>query len=133
MYVRVFYDGERHFSHFILSFCKPVVTTAFGIVTLRNVPFFVPFNSSQAPYFDYKPIEKRAPKPPNFGVTDEERNQMYSDWVTGTVLFNNAGVMLNRYFSRLGCWYSNAASDETVQFEEPVTRNGVLSSMSYIS
>jgi hypothetical protein len=78
------------------SICKPVVTTAFGIVTLENVPFFVPFNGSEAPFFDFQPgpVVKRAPPPPNFGVTNAQRNAMLKAWADGNpILFDNAEVM----------------------------------------
>jgi mannan endo-1,4-beta-mannosidase len=61
---------------------KPVVTTAFGIVTLQNAPFFVPFNGSEAPFFDFQPgpVVRRAPPPANFAVTNAQRNAMYAKW-----------------------------------------------------
>lgn len=63
-------------------YCKPVVSTAFGLVTLENVPFFVPFNGSQAPFFDFQPgpVVKRAPPPANFAVTNAQRNANYAAW-----------------------------------------------------
>jgi mannan endo-1,4-beta-mannosidase len=68
-----------------LSVHKPVVTTAFGIVTLQNAPFFVPFNGSEAPFFDFQPgpVVRRAPPPANFAVTNAQRNAMYAKWAAG--------------------------------------------------
>jgi hypothetical protein len=69
------------------SLSKPVITTAFGVLTAQNIAVSVPFNASQPPYFDYIPpkVVKRDPNPPpNYAKTNEERNAEEAAWVDGT-------------------------------------------------
>jgi mannan endo-1,4-beta-mannosidase len=61
-------------------FGKPVTLNGFGLVTEDNLPFFVPFNSTQAPFASDNttaPTPVQAP----FGVTDQQRDDAYAQWL----------------------------------------------------
>jgi mannan endo-1,4-beta-mannosidase len=58
-----------------MSFGKPMVMTGFGLVTQDNTPSFVPFNSSAAPF------ASSGTTTPSSGVTDEQRDDAYSQWL----------------------------------------------------
>ncbi|KAF5312921.1 hypothetical protein D9619_003817 [Psilocybe cf. subviscida] len=58
-------------------FGKPVIFTAFGLVTQSNSPFFVPFNDTQTP-FGPRFINSSGQA---FGVTDQQRDDAYSQWL----------------------------------------------------
>ncbi|KDR81606.1 hypothetical protein GALMADRAFT_239658 [Galerina marginata CBS 339.88] len=60
-------------------FGKPVTLTGFGLVTQTNSPFFVPFNTSQAPF---GPDSGSSQTQQPFGVTDQQRDDAYSQWLT---------------------------------------------------
>ncbi|KAK7054909.1 hypothetical protein VNI00_003372 [Paramarasmius palmivorus] len=55
---------------------KPVALTGFGLVTQANAPFFVPFNSSVAPFAN----QNNATVNP-VGVTNAQQNDAYSQWL----------------------------------------------------
>ncbi|KAF5330740.1 hypothetical protein D9619_005756 [Psilocybe cf. subviscida] len=59
-------------------FGKPVTLNGFGLVTQSNAPFFVPFNTSVAPF---GPDAANATAQQPFGVTDQQRNDAYSQWL----------------------------------------------------
>lgn len=50
----------------------------FGLVTQSNAPFFVPFNTSVAPF---GPDSPTAATQQPFGVTDQQRDDAYSQWL----------------------------------------------------
>lgn len=56
------------------QFGKPLVLTAFGLVTTENVPAFIPFNQTVAPT-----VSDQAGKVS--GVTDGQRNDAYGQWL----------------------------------------------------
>lgn len=81
---------------------KPSVLTAFGLVSNDNAPFFVPFNSTIAPFNNTVPaslnstsiLQKRNPTPTRvmprqasqaittFGATNGELDDAFSQWLT---------------------------------------------------
>ncbi|PPQ71971.1 hypothetical protein CVT24_008188 [Panaeolus cyanescens] len=63
-------------------FGKPVTLNGFGLVTQDNAPFFVPFNSTQAPFApDNTTITPPDPVQAPFGVTDTQRDDAYTQWL----------------------------------------------------
>ncbi|KAG6827875.1 hypothetical protein H0H92_010144 [Tricholoma furcatifolium] len=69
---------------------KPITMTGFGLVTQSNAPFFVPFNSSIAPFVNDSTITN-VTQP--FGVTDDQRDDAYTQWIqaeTGTPIISNS-------------------------------------------
>jgi len=73
------------------TFNKPVALTGFGVVTQNNSQAFVPFNSSVAPFGPDQTGStggtKLAVQP--FGVTDDERNDIYRQWLAAGI---DAGI-----------------------------------------
>jgi len=67
-----------------MSFGKPMVMTGFGLVTQANSPSFAPFNSSAQPTVNTGP-------PP--GVTDEQRNDAYSQWLAAGIVNGLQGMI----------------------------------------
>ncbi|KDQ60829.1 glycoside hydrolase family 5 protein [Jaapia argillacea MUCL 33604] len=58
------------------TFGKPTILTAFGLVSQTNAPFFVPFNSTVAPFAN-SPARKRQQS--GF-VTDSQLGDAYTQW-----------------------------------------------------
>ncbi|EEB96143.1 hypothetical protein MPER_04771, partial [Moniliophthora perniciosa FA553] len=67
---------------------KPVSLTGFGLVTQANAPFFVPFNSSVAPFAG----QTNSTVQP-FGVTDAQRDAAYSQWLDTGISSGLDGIM----------------------------------------
>ncbi|KAG5652740.1 hypothetical protein H0H81_003881 [Sphagnurus paluster] len=63
-------------------FGKPVSLTGFGLVTKDNAPYFVPFNNTVAPYAPDQESQPTVPEQ-SYGVTDEERDEAYRQWIQG--------------------------------------------------
>ncbi|KAF9052628.1 glycoside hydrolase family 5 protein [Panaeolus papilionaceus] len=61
-------------------FGKPVSLNGFGLVTQDNAPFFVPFNATQAPFASDNPTTTPPIQAP-FGVTDQQRDDAYAQWL----------------------------------------------------
>ncbi|KAH0583879.1 Mannan endo-1,4-beta-mannosidase F [Termitomyces sp. J132] len=72
-------------------FNKPVSLTGFGLVTQNNTPFFVPFNSTEAPFGPDSPTPMNITQP--FGVTDDQRDDAYKQWVQAAVLNGLQGIL----------------------------------------
>lgn len=75
---------------------KPTIMNAFGIVTQDNAPFFVPFNSTIAPFNGTvpPPSKKRQAAPVvNFGVTNAQQDDAYTQWVTAAAQNGVAGAV----------------------------------------
>ncbi|KAI6108978.1 glycoside hydrolase family 5 protein [Pisolithus croceorrhizus] len=62
---------------------KPLVMTAFGLVTQNNSADFVPFNMTTAPYATADP----------YGVTNQQQTDAYSTWLNTSVSLNLAGMV----------------------------------------
>jgi len=62
---------------------KPSVFTGFGIVTQENLPFFIPFNST----------EVFCPSKDAYFPTNEEQGEIYSAWLEETRCKNTGGVV----------------------------------------
>jgi len=60
------------------SLGKPMTMTGFGLVTQDNVPSFVPFNSTSAPSVSSTTSGTVS------GVTDEQRDDAYMQWLACT-------------------------------------------------
>jgi mannan endo-1,4-beta-mannosidase len=72
-------------------FNKPVVLTAFGLVTQNNAAVFVPFNSTLPPFGNSssgsgssiasRSLRARQTSEQNFGVDDSQRDNAYAQWL----------------------------------------------------
>ncbi|KAF8964679.1 glycoside hydrolase superfamily [Flammula alnicola] len=71
-------DWIRRHAEIGTLFNKPVTLNGFGLVTQSNAPAFVPFNTTQAPFGPDSPTAQ-AQQP--FGVTDQQRDDAYSQWL----------------------------------------------------
>jgi len=74
---------------------KPTIMNAFGIVTQDNAPFFVPFNSTIAPFNGTVPPSKKRQAAPvvNFGVTNAQQDDAYTQWITTAAQNGVAGAV----------------------------------------
>lgn len=66
----------------VLSYDKPIVMQAFGLVLKENVFTYYPFDSSK-PRFT-----PSSPPPPTFGVTDEQQIYAFSQWLKGAAFLS---------------------------------------------
>ncbi|KAG6818121.1 hypothetical protein H0H87_000026 [Tephrocybe sp. NHM501043] len=64
-------------------FNKPVSLTGFGLVTQSNAPFFVPFNTTVAPFGPDSTSTTNVTQP--YGVTDDQRDDAYRQWIQGFI------------------------------------------------
>jgi mannan endo-1,4-beta-mannosidase len=64
---------------------KPSVLTGFGLVTQDNAPYFVPFNSTVAPFanatVEKQSMRARQSADISYGVTNTEQTDTYSTWL----------------------------------------------------
>ncbi|GLB34960.1 putative glycosyl hydrolase 5 (cellulase A) family protein [Lyophyllum shimeji] len=72
-------------------FGKPVSLTGFGLVTRDNAPFFVPFNTTIAPFGPDQAPPANVTQP--FGVTDEQRDEAYRQWIQAGILGGLQGII----------------------------------------
>ncbi|KAG6884989.1 hypothetical protein C0992_005534 [Termitomyces sp. T32_za158] len=70
-------------------FGKPVILAAFGLVTQDNAPFFVPFNSTVAPFGPDSP----PPVTQLLNVTNEQRDDAYEQLIEGVLLAGLQGIL----------------------------------------
>jgi len=84
-------DWIRRHAEAGLLFGKPVSLTGFGLVTRNNAPFFVPFNSTIAPFGPDQAPPTNVTQP--FGVTDQERDEAYRQWIQAGILGGLQGIM----------------------------------------
>jgi mannan endo-1,4-beta-mannosidase len=81
-------------------FGKPVSLAAFGLVTQNNAPFFVPFNSTQAPFAsDQSNGLSTTPTSQPFGVTDQQRDDAYSQWLQAGLQSGLGGLVQYQWSS----------------------------------
>ncbi|KAF7338302.1 Glycoside hydrolase family 5 protein [Mycena venus] len=75
-------------------FGKPITLTGFGLVTQDNAPSFVPFNSTVAPFANDQigNLTLNATQLP-FGVTDQQRDDAYAQWLQQGILSGLAGMI----------------------------------------
>lgn len=56
-------------------------------MTQDNAPFFVPFNQTQAPFgSDARKVLELRQQQQAFGVTDQQRDDAYAQWLQGMLL-----------------------------------------------
>jgi len=72
-------------------FNKPVSLTGFGLVTQANVPFFVPFNSTVAPFGPDQVSPTNTTQ--SFGVTDQQRDEAYNQWIMAGIAGGLEGII----------------------------------------
>lgn len=67
----------------IYRFNKPVILTAFGLITQRNAPYFVPINSTTV----LNATSDLFPAPETqsgvIGVTNDQQYYAYQQWLQG--------------------------------------------------
>ncbi|KIK57840.1 glycoside hydrolase family 5 protein [Collybiopsis luxurians FD-317 M1] len=68
---------------------KPVTLTGFGLVTQDNAPFFVPFNTTIAPFASQSTTNTTQ----NFGVTDSQQATAYSSWLNAGITSGISGLI----------------------------------------
>jgi len=78
-------------------FGKPVALTGFGLVSNDNLPFFVPFNSSAAPFANATTSSQGFGTAPQnssqaIGVSNEQQVDAYNQWVNSE-LWNYYGFI----------------------------------------
>ncbi|KAF8798017.1 glycoside hydrolase family 5 protein [Phlegmacium glaucopus] len=78
-------------------FGKPVSLTGFGLVTQNNTPFFVPFNTTEAPFASDNPPTATPVQQPF--VTDDQRDDAYTQWLEAG-LQNGLNGMLQYQWSQ---------------------------------
>lgn len=73
---------------------KPLIMTAFGLVTQSNAADFVPFNMTTAPYATNTSLDVTNQKrDTSYGVTNQEQTDAYENWLTTSVSLNLAGMI----------------------------------------
>ncbi|THH10210.1 hypothetical protein EW145_g1499 [Phellinidium pouzarii] len=78
---------------------KPTVLTAFGLVSNDNAPFFVPFNTTIAPFNNTVPLNstaslrRRDSATTSFGVSNAEEDDAYTQWVTAAATSGISGAL----------------------------------------
>jgi mannan endo-1,4-beta-mannosidase len=70
---------------------KPVVLTGFGLVTQDNAQAYVPFNSTE-PVVGSQ-TETNSPEQQSFGISDQQRDQIYQQWIEASLRNGLAGVI----------------------------------------
>lgn len=75
---------------------KPLIMTAFGLVTQDNAADFVPFNMTTAPYASGTSsgvTNQRQRDTIAYGVTNQQQTDAYSTWLNTSVSLNLAGMI----------------------------------------
>ncbi|KAG6814339.1 hypothetical protein H0H92_010924 [Tricholoma furcatifolium] len=81
---------------------KPVSLTGFGLVTQSNAASFVPFNSTVAPFAADSSTTTNVTQ--SYGVTDDQRDDAYSQWIQGYVAGVLGGLQgMIQYQARIFC------------------------------
>ncbi|KAJ7285843.1 glycoside hydrolase family 5 protein [Mycena rebaudengoi] len=96
-------------------FGKPITLTGFGLVTQTSSPFFVPFNSTIAPFANDQLLNISDP----FGVTNEQRNDAYAQWLQQGILSGLAGMIQYQWGQ------GNLTTVNGTSIEPVITENGV--------
>jgi mannan endo-1,4-beta-mannosidase len=73
---------------------KPMALIGFGLVTQANAPFFVPFNSTVAPFAsDNSTTSTTNTTTQTYGVTNSEQATAYSSWLNGGISSGISGLI----------------------------------------
>ncbi|KAJ7580444.1 glycoside hydrolase family 5 protein [Mycena floridula] len=78
-------------STFSKRFGKPISLIGFGLVTGQNAEFFVPFNTSVAPFGPDSVTPNGGLIP--YGVTDQQRDDAYSQWLNNGYTLGISSMM----------------------------------------
>ncbi len=68
----------------------------FGLVSRANLPHFVPFNSSKAPF---GPNSVTVQSEPSAGVTDGQLTDAYNQWIQGSLALTSSVIRGSSYNS----------------------------------
>ncbi|KAJ7449803.1 glycoside hydrolase family 5 protein [Mycena latifolia] len=103
------------------TFGKPITLTGFGLVTQDNAPFFVPFNSTVAPFAnDQIGNFTSSPGQLPFGVTDQQRDDAYSQWLQQGILSGLAGMIQYQWGQ------GNLTAMNGTAIAPTITENGIV-------
>ncbi|TFK42587.1 glycoside hydrolase family 5 protein [Crucibulum laeve] len=100
-------------------FGKPVSLTGFGLVTQGNAPFFVPFNSTVAPFGPDQVPESGTSQQQPFGVTDAQRDDAYSQWLNAGLINGLQGMIQYQWAQ------DNLTSQEGTAISPSITESGL--------
>ncbi|KAJ7155973.1 glycoside hydrolase family 5 protein, partial [Mycena crocata] len=102
-------------------FGKPIALTGFGLVTQDNAPSFVPFNSTVAPFANDQigNLTTNATQLP-FGVTNQQRNDAYEQWLQQGILSGLAGMIQYQWGQ------GNLTAVNGTAISPVITENGVV-------
>ncbi|KAJ7774617.1 glycoside hydrolase family 5 protein [Mycena maculata] len=102
-------------------FGKPITLTGFGLVTQDNAPSFVPFNSTVAPFANdqFANITTSATQQP-FGVTDQQRDDAYSQWLQQGILSGLSGMIQYQWGQ------GNLTAVNGTAISPTITENGIV-------
>ncbi|KAF5391442.1 hypothetical protein D9757_001897 [Collybiopsis confluens] len=77
------------------TFNKPVALIGFGLVTQDNAPFFVPFNTTIAPFAadSSSSSTTNSNSTQSFGVTDAQQGTAYTSWLNAGISAGVSGIM----------------------------------------
>ncbi|KAJ7109369.1 glycoside hydrolase family 5 protein [Mycena epipterygia] len=110
-------------------FGKPIALTGFGLVTQDNAPSFVPFNSTVAPFASDQIVHKTDPLAGNltssptqqpFGVTDQQRDDAYQQWLQQGILSGLAGMIQYQWGQ------GNLTAVNGTAIAPTITENGIV-------
>ncbi|KAJ7452419.1 glycoside hydrolase family 5 protein [Mycena galericulata] len=111
---------ERH-GQSSQTFGKPISLTGFGLVTQNNAPSFVPFNSTVAPFAnDQFGNFTTSPTQAPFGVTDQQRDDAYAQWLQQGFLSDIAGMIQYQWGQ------GNLTAVNGTAISPTITENGIV-------
>ncbi|KAF7322969.1 Glycoside hydrolase family 5 protein [Mycena chlorophos] len=106
-------------------FGKPIVLSGFGLVTQNAAPFFVPFNTTIAPFANSQVGNiSLDPGVLPFGVTDAQQDDAYSQWLQQGILSGLAGIIQYQW----GQGNLTAGPANASIIAPSISENGVVSS-----
>ncbi|KAJ7097935.1 glycoside hydrolase family 5 protein [Mycena belliarum] len=102
-------------------FGKPVTLTGFGLVTQDNAPSFVPFNSTVAPFANDQigNLTSDLGRLP-FGVTDQQRDDAYTQWLQQGILSGLGGMIQYQWGQ------GNLTAVNGTPITPAITENGIV-------
>ncbi|KAF7304875.1 Glycoside hydrolase family 5 protein [Mycena kentingensis (nom. inval.)] len=114
-------DWIRRHGEAAAMFGKPIILGGFGLVTQDNAPFFVPFNTTIAPFANdqignLSLTDGFTP----YGVTDAQRDDAYTQWLQQGIVSGLAGIIQYQWAA------SNLTAVNGSAIVNSITQNGVV-------